>query len=595
MGGALGQGLASRRGDDDDGRAEARVWRRLRLGPEDLRLQAVDALAHLARGVAPLHLTLSRSRGLRRAEWSVVDDSSAQAEPPASRAKGGTASAVESQGKLPLHEAAARIARALPEAEPVAAQQQASSLAMRGIAEAYGGASGTSARKRDVRQVKGFSGMLARGELTHLMPVAKLIGSSVEFVGLADATRVGYWASVRTTEEYLSQCGHRDTKEWTFERLSGFCVLFVLAGYKAKSLGNYLAAWRYCAKLEEYQLADADYARLQSVKKALIKITDQGDRDYAFPWLFEFTYRYAQVVTANAKARGELVALEDVQFLAGAALRGGTGARAGSSFGKELTEANGKVFKLRKDGVVWSAGSGQQRFVSVRIPKGKSALRWVHFEDDPANDHCTYRLLRNWFERSKMASRASTDPFFPRIVGGELDWKVEQSPEQFLAKARLVATFLRLPADWVVRIRGHSWRAGFATDMLSRNVEVWKVKLMGGWKSECVLLYARITMATMAKWTTEIQSRTSELALLAELPDVSLYLEEEFVDLFNRSSAHVPAGTERPSDLPTWTAAGAGRPLVGPTQEDSALPSGVDAASQVRPPPFASLEAAIQR
>ena len=593
----MGNALASHKDDSSDAATAGGLeWSGLRWGPDELRRRAVEALASIALGVSLDHVVLTRRGDRRRAEWRELgEEAAADASPAVGRAAEAAAAPRESAPGSTLHEASAAVVATLNRAAPAAGEQEgASCRARQDIAAAYGGAAGVSERKRDVRNVKGFAGKLARGELAHLMTVAQTIGKSVEFVGLAHSTRQGYWGSARTTEEYLCMRGDPDPKAWTFEKLSGFCVLFVLAGYKAKSLGNYLAAWRYCSTQEEYSLSEADYAHLQSVKKALVKITDQGDRDYAFPWLFEFTHRYAQCVTADARAKGELVALEDVQFLAAAALRGGCGARAGSSFGKELTRSNQSLFKLRKDGVVWTA-QGVKRFVSVRIPKGKSALRWVHFEDDAASPHCTYRLLRNWFERSKMAGQADTAPFFPRIVGGALDWKMEQTLAQFLSKARAVATFLRLPADWVVRIRGHSWRAGFATDMLSRGVEVWKVKLMGGWKSECVLLYARITMATMAKWTTQMQSEKSELAMLPDLPEAASYLGDDFNELFSRSAARVPAGTERPADLPVWSAEGAGRPLLGPMEGSSPLPDGVVAEEQVRPPAFASLDAAVQR
>ena len=47
-------------------------------------------------------------------------------------------------------------------------------------------------------------------------------------------------------------------------------------------------------------------------------------------------------------------------------------------------------------------------------------------------------------------------------------------------------------------------RAGCATDLLSRGVSLWKAMLVGGWRSDAILMYGRITADTMARWTTVI-------------------------------------------------------------------------------------------
>ena len=451
---------------------------------------------------------------------------------------------------------------------------------IRALSGAFG-ADLTGARPRvlEVTLTSGLAGKLARGELDELIPLAKAMGMSVEFMSLHNDTLRGYWGSCRTTTEYLRKIGCADVHDWKFEDLAGFCVLFVLAGYKAKSLGNYLAAWQHCAATDDYNLEAEDVDHLRKVIKALVKITDQGDRDYAFPWLYEFTYKFA----ASVAAKDGEPSLEDLRFLAGSALRGGTGARAGSSFGSQP----GK-FKITINDVSWS-GNDHAR-VSVRIPPGKSDERWVHFEDDRTNPHCTYRLLRNWYEATEMHTRPSSDPFFPAIVEGTLDWSREETKEQFLSYARGVARFIELPSEWIARIRGHSWRAGFATDMLSRGIEKWKVQLIGGWKSDCVLLYARVTKATMARWTTACHDASTPSHLL---PDV--FHTPEFDERFARSSA-VPepeaAAAASAASTAEWTAPGIGVPLAIPLA--SLLPRGASASKQRQAPAFASLDAAVR-
>jgi len=44
-------------------------------------------------------------------------------------------------------------------------------------------------------------------------------------------------------------------------------------------------------------------------------------------------------------------------------------------------------------------------------------------------------------------------------------------------------------------------RSGCATDLLARGVELSKVQLIGGWKSDAVRDYHRITASQMAEWS----------------------------------------------------------------------------------------------
>ena len=257
-----------------------------------------------------------------------------------------------------------------------------------------------------------------------------------------------------------------------------------------------------------YVFPHADQARVRNLIKGLIKITDQGHRNYAWPWLYEFTFK-------AAKQWGRRASLKNIRFLAACALRRGTGARGSTSF-TEPAAAKKRDFNITKRRVTF-VDDASGRYVTVHLPSGKGPARAVTFAEIDENPYCSYALLRRWYEVSGMQSQDPNAPFFPSMNrAGAINWKKEQSSKDFLAEARSVAALIGLPKKWIVRITGHSWRAGCATDLLSRDVAMWKVQIIGGWRSEAVLLYARITPATMAAWTANGQTQSSKPLLPAQ-------------------------------------------------------------------------------
>ena len=103
-----------------------------------------------------------------------------------------------------------------------------------------------------------------------------------------------------------------------------------------------------------------------------------------------------------------------------------------------------------------------------------------------------------------MENQADSAPFIPGICDGKLRWSSELSREKFVTQMRRIARKLGVPESYVSRLRGHSLRAGCATDMLSRGVPLWQAMVVGGWRSDAILMYGRITADTMARWTAVI-------------------------------------------------------------------------------------------
>ena len=88
---------------------------------------------------------------------------------------------------------------------------------------------------------------------------------------------------------------------------------------------------------------------------------------------------------------------------------------------------------------------------------------------------------------------------------------------------------------------------------------MWKVKVIGGWLSDAVLLYARVTQATMAQWSEA-----------AQLPSSSPLLPSTFEGLASRNTPIVE-GEERTGNrdfsVAMQRAAGLHAPLTGRIDE----------------------------
>ena len=406
-------------------------------------------------------------------------------------------------------------------------RSKASDIAMNELADKISTQLGMPKRTVPATRVAGLPGMVARGEFTpQMLEAADMLAIALEDQCLAKLTRTQYWGHTRALVEYLNYRSW-SAFDWDFDHLGSYCVLHVMAGNKASSLRQNLVGWKHAAKVcEDYALAPEDGERLGRLVKTLCKWTCYGDRDYAFPWLYEFTFEYARMVEERCQAAGTEPTFADVRFLAGCALRGGCGARASGSF-SEASALRAKRFRLQKQHVIFSAAGGGR--VTVHLTRGKSRERWVTFANDPSNPYCTYQLIKRWYNVSGMRHQAKNVPFFPKIVTSDgctsIDWEKEETKEHFVAYARRVAKALGLPAEWILKIRGHSWRAGLATDLLSRGVEKWKVMLIGGWLSDCVLLYARVTPQTMALWTASATGGSSKPLV----PEFSMREEREMV------------------------------------------------------------------
>lgn len=438
-------------------------------------------------------------------------------------------------------------------------RSEASDLAMTELADKISTNLGLSARSVPAERVSGLPGMVARHEFTpQMLAAADVLAIALEDQCLAKLTRKQYWGHTRSLVEYLSYRGW-SACDWNFDHLGSYCVLHVMAGNKASSLRQNMVGWKHAAKMGEgYTLSPEDSERLGRLVKTLCKWTCYGDRDYAFPWLYEFTFEYAREVEKRCRTSETAMSFRDCSFLAGAALRGGTGARASGSF-SEAGAARAKRFRLQKRHVIFSeAGNGR---VTVHLTRGKSRERWVTFANDVTNPFCTYQLIRQWFNVSGMRHQPMDVPFFPRIVTKDgcstIDWEKEETKEHFVAYARQVAQTLGLPAKWIIKIRGHSWRAGLATDLLSRGVEKWKVMLIGGWLSDCVLLYARVTPRTMALWTASATSGSSKPLV----PEFSMREEREMVSQMGEPTTASGLPLERASgdaDVPEFVTRMAG-------------------------------------
>ena len=527
---------ASTRSSGDEGAGEHRAGdaRDVIAWLASLEPQTLESAATYARSETQLLATWGKG-GSFQLRWDGANEGSPDVVP-----RGGRANA-ESRGELAPQETTSRLRRAEKAAEEAVVYLQdpppmpmlepdrraASELAMKELADNISTNLGMRKRMVPAEQLRGMPGMIARQEFTMpMLQVADALAIALEDQCVAKRTQRQYWGHTRSLVEYLN---YREWSafEWSFDHLGSYCMLHVMAGNKASSLRQNLVGWKHAVKTgDEYTLSPDDAARVGRLIKTLCKWTCYGDRDYAFPFLYEFTFEYARTVEARCRSSGSEPSFADLRFLAGSALRGGCGARASTSF-SEPSARRAKRFRMQKKHVIFSTAGGGR--VTVHLPRGKSRERWVTFANDRENPFCTYQLIRRWYDVSGMRHQPSNVPFFPKVVMSEesatIDWEHEETKEHFVAYARQVAKSLGLPAKWIEKLRGHSWRAALATDLLSRGVEKWKVMLIGGWLSDCVLLYARVTPQTMALWTASATGGLSKPLV----PEFSMREEREIL------------------------------------------------------------------
>ena len=401
------------------------------------------------------------------------------------------------------------------------------------------------------RKAHGLPGLVQSGKLDMELALAcDKMALSLDLTSLNPKTSKAYWEHARSLVEYFEFRGW-DPKKWTFEHVGSWCCLYVCHGRKASNLTSIRCAWTHCAKSSDFEFTKEDDAKIRRLVLALIRVTDQGDRRFAWPWLYEMTFKAAETW-------GQTRELKKLRFLAATSMRGGTGMRGSTSF-TSRSRAKQRMFNLTKSSVVWNEESRPRR-LTVCVPDGKGAARDVTFAENIRNPYSTYALIRRWYESSSMSAAPADAAFFGRIRSdGTVNWKAEQTKTEFVKQAREVAKEIGLPANWISRFTSHSWRAGLATDLLSRGVAVWKVKVIGGWLSDAVLLYARVTQATMAQWSEA-----------AQLPSSSPLLPSTFEGLASRNTPIVE-GEERTGNrdfsVAMQRAAGLHAPLTGKIDE----------------------------
>ena len=354
------------------------------------------------------------------------------------------------------------------------------------------------AAKRATPACRGLPGIIANGGLVQHHELIDDLVQSLAYAWLKPVSHVKYRTMMRQLVEYAVS-RELDPASMTYGLVGGFCVAYVLVGNKPSNLYSYLSAFVHVARELEWAFSDFAETKVRGLIKALIAQADPKTSNYAYPWLLEHTARYG---IAAQRDDGSF-ALADARMLAALELSRSSGMRASTRFQSAREKRRG-VFPLSKGAVTWH-GAGAGRFLVIHVPPGKSgAARQVcvgHAADQPFS---TYAILRRWYEVSGMENQADSAPFIPGICDGKLRWSSELSREKFVTQMRRIARKLGVPESYVSRLRGHSLRAGCATDMLSRGVPLWQAMVVGGWRSDAILMYGRITADTMARWTAVI-------------------------------------------------------------------------------------------
>ena len=346
--------------------------------------------------------------------------------------------------------------------------------------------------KRSKPATRGLPGCVSQGDLEEFFGVIDLVRRQMAYAWLKKSSDARYREHARNLVEYALARGLAP-EELTYELVGGWCVAYALVGNQPTGLWAILAAFRYVANDLGWTYTAAAEKRVRGLVRSLVSKTPITSPNYAFPWLAEMSTRFARVSTA---APGGMT-LGSLRVLASLELSRATGMRGGTRFSSKRGE-----IRIMKSSLQWY-GIGDDRGVTVNVPPGKSGPgRQVSLQFDPLNEWAPYSVLRKWFDRSGMAAQAMNAPFIPAFgAGGAIDWSAEMPRTTFVQLMRLAGKAIGLSDSYLARLRGHSLRAGCATDLILRGVPIWQVKIIGGWKSDAVLMYARITAAQMAQWS----------------------------------------------------------------------------------------------
>lgn len=343
---------------------------------------------------------------------------------------------------------------------------------------------------------RGLPRAVASGDLQPYYQLIDDIATNLEFSWLKASSDSRYQQIARNLIEYARARGF-PPETVTFRYLGSYAVAHTLMGNKPETLVSMLSAIRHVADDLGWEYSKSTEKRVRSLVRSLRANAPTRAPNYAFPWLAEMTRRFARSCTAPDGTVG----IATLRILAALALSRGTGMRASTRFAL-AEDADAGRFKLTKASLEWY-GSGADRGVVVCVPPGKSgSARRVPFKHDAADPLSVYSLLRRWYDASGMASQPPTAPFIPAMsTSGAIDWRREMSRGLFVKLMKAAAYAIGMSATYVSRLRGHSMRSGCATDLLARGVELSKVQLIGGWKSDAVRDYHRITASQMAEWS----------------------------------------------------------------------------------------------
>jgi hypothetical protein len=401
------------------------------------------------------------------------------------------------------------------------------------------------------RATTGLPGILHRGELRPWFDLIDDLAEHLTYAWLKDSSRQTYTMYSQHLVRYARE-RQLPANNLTYKLMSGFAISYVVAGNQARGLYGYLSAWKQAVRDYGWTLTEEAETRMRCLVRTLVtRLATTYRPNYAYPWLAEFTRKYAIKVLTNT---GGTLPLADVWMMAALEFSRATGMRASTRFqsAQQLLDA---VFPITKSSVQWNDKNGA-RLVTVLVPPGKSGPeRRVAFRFNPADPMCTYCILRRWYDDSGMAAQPASAPFIPALSGGTINWSAEMPRNEFVIRMKHIANFIGLPASYIARLRGHSPRAGCATDLFARGATLEQVKCTGGWASAKALLYVRITAEMMADWTA-MDDPTFEILPNAILSNVSLAIANNTI-----TSASLDVTHTVPSDQPAaepFIARGAG-------------------------------------
>jgi hypothetical protein len=290
---------------------------------------------------------------------------------------------------------------------------------------------------------------------------------------------------------------------FNYRQMSQWCVFYCREGYSWRSLAGHMTAFRHAADawgLKWHRKDSSSMRAMGRLMRGLRKAHPQAV-NRATP----LTKRWLALMLRQLG----ISSLADWWSCAPAQLVAGSRMLAAHTAMMRMCEhADG----MRVDSVKEVDGS-----VVLMVPEIKDKLRTGQLRA------CGMALRSHWLSpgyaltvlKARLhSSSARSAVLFAKCVNGRAT-STPASAAGFKKMLKQLAKSSDMAADKLRKVRGHSLRAGGATDFLSHGASRAWVQRQGGWRSDCFMIYYRPVSADMVAMSDQLKILEHKMASAA--------------------------------------------------------------------------------